>query len=47
MGDGEEVIERNRRRMVTGAYTADKLGIFQRIYHAEFWVATYPDVADS
>lgn len=28
-----------RRRSVACEYTADKMGTFQRIYHAEFWVA--------
>jgi hypothetical protein len=40
MGETEEVEKKYRRRTVECEYTADKLGTFQRIYHAEFWVAT-------
>jgi carnosine N-methyltransferase len=38
-GDGEEVEDRYRRRTVECEYTADRMGTFQRIYQAEFWVA--------
>jgi hypothetical protein len=39
-GEGEEVEGRYRRRTVECEYTADKMGTFQRIYQAEFWVAS-------
>lgn len=39
-GDGAEVEERYRRRTIECEYTADRLGTFRRVYHAEFWVAT-------
>lgn len=41
LGDGgeAEVEEHLRRKTVTCEYTADKMGLFQRIYQAEFWVA--------
>lgn len=31
--------EKFRRRTITCEYTADKEGMFQRVYQAEFWVA--------
>jgi hypothetical protein len=37
--DEEEVDKRYRRRTVECEYTADKMGTFRRVYHAEFWVA--------
>lgn len=41
IGEGRgEVKEKYKRRTVECEYTADKMGTFQRIYHAEFWVAT-------
>lgn len=39
---GEEIEQGFKRRTVECEYTADRLGTFQRIYHAEFWVATKP-----
>lgn len=38
--EGEEVEEKYKRRTVECEYTADKMGTFQRIYQAEFWVAS-------
>jgi hypothetical protein len=40
MGEESEVAERYRRKTVECEYTADKMGMFLRVYHAEFWVAT-------
>jgi hypothetical protein len=40
MGEESEVVERYRRKTVECEYTADKMGMFRRVYHAEFWVAT-------
>ena len=39
MIDEGQVEEKYRRRTVECEYTADRMGTFQRIYHAEFWVA--------
>jgi len=39
MVDEGQVEEKYRRRTVECEYTADRMGTFQRIYHAEFWVA--------
>lgn len=36
---GQEQGKTFQQRTVACEYTADKLGTFQRIYHAEFWVA--------
>jgi len=40
MGEEAEVAEKYRRKTVECEYTADKMGTFRRVYHAEFWVAT-------
>lgn len=37
--DGAELKDHFKRRTVTCEYTADKMGMFERIYQAEFWVA--------
>lgn len=41
VGEGAQtqVEEHLRRKTVACEYTADKMGMFQRIYQAEFWVA--------
>jgi hypothetical protein len=40
MGDTDEVEEKYRRKTAECEYTADMMGMFRRVYHAEFWVAT-------